>query len=288
MHHYSLSARAAWVMNPGWRPSMEKAKIRRIELCLFDTQNYETSEPCALELLQEMQAEKTIDIASIHMPWDIPYWSLDEDTRRQGAADLLKYMKFASVLKAKNYTLHASFEPVKDEDRKASIEAARRTLSDLMPFLQEQGASANVEILPRSCIGRRPEELLEIVEAFPEAHAGICFDVNHLCGCPELLPSYIDMCSDRIRTFHLSDYDGINECHWYPGEGLIDWPAVMAAVNRIKQDVILDFEVGGVQVPSWQRRDTHPSILIRNAEKCAFFLEHAAELCKRENEFILP
>jgi len=34
-------------------------------------------------------------------------------------------------------------------------------------------------------------------------------------------------------TLHLSDYDGIDEKHWMPGEGVIDWQAFMLALQEI-------------------------------------------------------
>ena len=32
---------------------------------------------------------------------------------------------------------------------------------------------------------------------------------------------------------HVSDYDFINERHWLPGEGLLDWQSVLAAIKEI-------------------------------------------------------
>ncbi len=106
-----------------------------------------------------------------------------------------------------------------------------------------------------------------------------------------MLPEYIDMCGDRIKTFHISDYDGIDECHWYPGIGIIDWGTVMDSIRKIKQDLLLIFEVSGfVHVPAWQE-SYHKlpwEIPLRNAEDCAFFMENASELRRRQAEFIVP
>ncbi len=47
---------------------------------------------------------------------------------------------------------------------------------------------------------------------------------------------------DRIFTLHLSDYDGVDEKHWVPGEGVIDWTAFMRALHEIGYTGPFNFE----------------------------------------------
>ena len=42
----------------------------------------------------------------------------------------------------------------------------------------------------------------------------------------------IEVAGRRIRTVHISDYDLVNECHWLPYEGRIDWGAFLADLRK--------------------------------------------------------
>jgi sugar phosphate isomerase/epimerase len=67
-------------------------------------------------------------------------------------------------------------------------------------------------------------------ELFEDPRLYACFDTNHL-----LMDSHTDLIkavSGRILTLHVSDYDFINERHWLPGEGKIDWPELIAALEK--------------------------------------------------------
>jgi sugar phosphate isomerase/epimerase len=36
---------------------------------------------------------------------------------------------------------------------------------------------------------------------------------------------------DRLLTLHISDNDGIDERHWLPGQGIINWPGFIRALE---------------------------------------------------------
>ena len=143
-----------------------------------------------------------------------------------------------------------------------------------------------MEILPRSCIGRCPEEIEAAIAGYPAENVGVCFDVNHLCGSPERVPEYIARLAPRLKSLHLSDYDGIDECHWYPGLGVLDWPAIMAEVKKIPQELLLIFESAGFLQAG--RRTVSSRFVLDNGVRNAYFCENAAALARREREFVLP
>ena len=101
---------------------------------------------------------------------------------------------------------------------------------------------------------------------------------------PEL-PEIIGKLSSYIRTFHLSDFDGIDEKHWFPGQGIISWTDVMAAIRKVKGDPLLILETGyqlGLGL-----RQTDPWWHLKQVSDCCFFLENCAELEKRIRDFKL-
>jgi len=81
-----------------------------------------------------------------------------------------------------------------------------------------------VECLPRTCLGNTADELLIIVNEVGSG-IGICFDSNHLLK--EKPEEFVAKTGKKIVTVHISDYDGLDEKHWLPGTGVINWTKVV-------------------------------------------------------------
>ena len=45
-------------------------------------------------------------------------------------------------------------------------------------------------------------------------------------------------------TTHISDHDYENERHWLPGEGKINWNALIGALEKIGYRGVFNYEVG--------------------------------------------
>src|SRR5215210_5589844 len=56
-----------------------------------------------------------------------------------------------------------------------------------------------------------------------------------------------DVCSsDRIFHCHFSDNDGTTNVHWRPGQGKIDWEAVLVALKDTGYDGVISIELEDV------------------------------------------
>jgi|GEM_PF-2835545 len=95
-----------------------------------------------------------------------------------------------------------------------------------------QGSVA-IELLPRSCLGRSADELLGLLEGVDAASVGVCLDTNHLVGAYATLPDVVRALGPRLIALHCSDYAGVDEKHWPPGRGVIDWAAFLAALREV-------------------------------------------------------
>ncbi len=289
MHHYAISFPDSRVADPEWQEAMRASAIRRIEFSIGHAEDAHAMEEIRhrIAVLQALQTEDVLTVASIHIPfggrWNIAH--PDESARRKAVELILETFEFTAPLQCRDYTLHPSAEPIAPEDRRKAMEQSRRSLCELAPEAHRRGLRINVEDLPRTCLGRDEEEMAALLEGLPEEF-GYCFDVNHFCNAADRCPGLIGRFGTRIRTFHFSDYDGIDECHWYPGLGVLDWVRVMDAVSRLPQEVLLIFETYGfVKAPQWQSRSVSDRIVCANAAKCACYLEHAAEFEARVRRF---
>ncbi len=54
----------------------------------------------------------------------------------------------------------------------------------------------------------------------------------------------MDKLRDKIITTHISDYDFIDEKHWLPGEGKVDWEAMISKFEEIGYKGVWMYEVG--------------------------------------------
>lgn len=70
----------------------------------------------------------------------------------------------------------------------------------------------------------------------------VCFDTNHLMGEDNV--HFMKTVGDKIITVHISDFDFVNERHWLPGEGKLDWPAILQAFEDIGYRGVWLYELG--------------------------------------------
>ncbi|NJP41568.1 sugar phosphate isomerase/epimerase [Oscillospiraceae bacterium HV4-5-C5C] len=162
--------------------------------------------------------------SSLHLPfgnaWDL---SAEDPARaRQALTGLARILRWAAGHQIMLAVLHASFEPIPPERRSVRLEQATAGIRQLAQLAQELGVRLAVEDLPRTCLGNCADELLQLTDH--GRTAGVCFDVNHLLR--ETHQSFISKLGSAILTTHLSDYDRLDERHWAPGEGCIDWTAL--------------------------------------------------------------
>lgn len=115
--------------------------------------------------------------------------------------------------------LHASAEPIGESERKSRLETAADSVMKLCKTATECGITLCLEDLPRTCLCNDTAELASLLSV--DSSLKVCFDVNHLLKCSH--KQFFVAFGDKIVTTHISDYDFVDDRHWVPGEGNIDW-----------------------------------------------------------------
>jgi len=164
-----------------------------------------------------------------------PLSSLSVEARDEGLANARRTIKVAGHLGAHAVVLHASDEPIAEHERSERIAQAKMSLSSLVQAARHASLVIAVELLPRTCLGNSLPELIDLLEGMPQDGVGVCLDVNHVRDV-SYLPKIIHELGRRLTTLHVSDFDGIDERHWLPGKGIIDWPSVWQALEGIGYD----------------------------------------------------
>lgn len=182
--------------------------------------------------VKQAAADCGITIWSCHAPFGTSDISdPDESVRRASVENVIEAMDSAVELAAGIVVLHGSREPITVEDRPDRLARCISSLSELCGAASERGVVLALELLPRTCLANRSAEMQAILDS-TEGDLRVCYDVNHITlyeGARESLNAL----GDRIVTLHISDHDGIDERHWIPGKGIIDWPDFMAGLDDI-------------------------------------------------------
>ena len=208
-----------------------------------------------------------IKLHSMHLPF-MPFTQIDISSPAL-ADDTVEYyrelIEKGASIGIKIFVLHPSGEPIKDEERSIRMETAKKTLARLAEIAKANDAVIAVENLPRSCLGKNSAEIAELLSVHEALRA--CFDTNHLLSEP--LADFMRNMKDRIITTHISDYDFVNERHWLPGEGKIDWQEILSILTEI-----------GYQGPwMYELSLVCPKTILRNRSLChADLMRNAQEL----------
>lgn len=177
-----------------------------------------------------------VTLWSLHLPFlpfaQIDVAALEREKRDNTVALYADIMKKAADVGIDKFIVHPSAEihdydgvtPAMRLEKKA---CAKDTLSRLADIAEPLHAVICVEDLPRRCLGNCWEEMAELTE---DERLRICFDTNHILGQDPLL--LLEHLGKKVVTLHVSDYDFGNERHWLPGEGKLDFAALVAALRK--------------------------------------------------------
>lgn len=184
-----------------------------------------------------------IKIWSFHLPFmpfeTIDPSSLDEKIRENTFKLLSDIIMRATKIGIDKFVLHPSAEPIADENRELHLENSIAFASRLADFVDTLGAVIAIEDLPRSCIGNCSSELERYLSANDKLR--VCFDTNHLLN--ESISDFIKKIGQKIVTVHISDYDYVNERHWLPGEGDIQWNEVYNELLNVGYNGVWMYEI---------------------------------------------
>lgn len=199
-----------------------------------------------MEKCTELFLEAGFKLNAVHLPFgaDFDFCSTDKKVRDRAVECsrwLLDRLRPYKIPFANIHTSAADLSP--DRDRKASIAAFRLAAAELS---SDSDYTVCVENLPRICLGNVSEEMLELTDGL---NIKIVLDVNHIFKEP--IPRFVEAVGEKIATLHVSDCDGIDEKHWLPGEGVIDFTEFIAALDKVGYNGVFMLETADRPLPEY-------------------------------------
>ncbi|MDD4164362.1 MAG: sugar phosphate isomerase/epimerase [Eubacteriales bacterium] len=194
--------------------------------------------------LAKFSRKHNVELWSYHLPFapfeEIEPSSLDIELRAKTIGYFTDLINKASDIGINKFIIHPSGEPNDEIIREEKIKCAKDSLNKLVEIAAQHNSIICVENLPRSCLGNSSSEINALISVHDKLR--VCFDTNHLLG--ESNVEFIKNVGDKIVTLHVSDYDFINERHWLPGEGKINWNDILDALKKAKYNGVWMYEVG--------------------------------------------
>jgi sugar phosphate isomerase/epimerase len=199
-----------------WEPTFSKSKDHVLLMRnLFDTSG--------------------VEVRTIHADFggSIDISALDQPIRSAGIQAFGTALNLATRMGAQTVIVHPSSEPITNEARTRRMAKAKSSIMTISDMANNVGCRIALELLPRTCLGHSVEELLSLLDAVDPGIAGVCLDTNHLMDDFTSLPVVVRNLGPRLLTLHCSDYDGVDEKHWPPGRGVINWQDFLRALRDV-------------------------------------------------------
>jgi sugar phosphate isomerase/epimerase len=227
-------------------PAIAANGFRTIEVATARS-HVDTRDPAGFGRIRGQVDALALKVSSLHAPFGqgIDLTDADAGIRRlslrhfREAADLLQF------LGGELYVIHPGGEDHNWVwEKQNRLERSVEGLTEVWQMCRERGLKLVVETPLPHLLGGSLADLEWILSRIPSEGTGVCVDTSHTSLGGTLFAA-IDRFSDRLVHLQASDNRGRYDDHLPPGEGIIDWPAVMTALEQVRYRGVFLFEVGG-------------------------------------------
>ncbi len=185
-------------------------------------------------------------VRTIHSDLGVDLAALDDDVRTQAVATVASCFEPFAELGGFAVIVHPSRGDSPAEHLEPRIDAFRRSLDTLLSQSEPLGIRLACENLQHKGEPRplcRMEDLRRVIDDYPPS-VGICLDTGHANNNGLDPADEARIAGERLIALHLQDTDAVEDRHWPPGLGNINWRRVSAALTEIGFDGAWTFEVG--------------------------------------------
>lgn len=191
-----------------------------------------------------------LEAHSFHAPFAerIDITSLDEGARGAARQELTRAAEAAALLEAKYFVVHPGPEKTAfpEHERFVRLGNAADVLDQVYHYCATLGVNLVLENMLPHLFAGRIENLLWIMETLKAREVGICFDTGHgHLGCN--LPEIVKLSAGYLRLVHASDNGGRWDDHLAPGDGKIDWSALLRQLLDIGYDGTFILEIAELE-----------------------------------------
>ena len=183
--------------------------------------------------VKRLSDEYGIVLNSLHLPFNAHGGKAHDisnpNLHKEAVENHKRLISRATAIGIKVFVLHPSSGKTLSGERGLCMEICKRNLATLAEYAEEYGAVIALENMTHECLGNNISEFEELLLSSPKLR--VCFDTNHLLH--ESPGEFIRRFGKRIVTMHVSDCNLEIEQHLMPGEGKVDFPAILSALGEV-------------------------------------------------------
>ena len=168
--------------------------------------------------------------------------------RERAVRETLAALGLAARVPVSVLVLHVGLpDSLTAADGENSRDAARRSVETIAEAAGKLGVRVALEVIPNAL--STPASLVSLVEDDLDVpNVGICLDFGHAHMMGDLVEA-IDTVSELLVAAHVHDNHGSRDEHLAPGDGTIDWPAALIALQKVGYEGTLMLELAGSGAP---------------------------------------
>lgn len=169
----------------------------------------------------------------------------DRRRRRADIDRLRRHMEIAAQLGVGTVVIHPGGSSVADAVGRRRVPAQNtEAFRELAGFAAEHGLRIGIENMLGS-VYAEPDELLALLADVGSPLVGVTLDTSHAHAAGLDLVAMIESLGPHLMATHISDNDGSGDQHKLPGNGGIDWVAVVQALRAAGYRGPFNLEIPG-------------------------------------------
>ena len=195
---------------------------------------------CAQAAAEIRNLSEELGIAIAYHAPQGPLWHFGVLPFEQAASRLRETVRRAASIGARILTLHLGLAA--GEARTSSIHHGARICRAIATFAEELDVHLCVENVFDEHSVAAVGECEQFFACADDPRIGLTLDTGHanLCGCLHELATALP---DRLAFTHIHDNEPTRDAHLAPGHGTIDWPRLIADLDRAAYTGPLNFEL---------------------------------------------
>lgn len=228
-------------------PVIRESGFSTVEICSSPT-HLDYHDPIAARCAAERIDELGMRAYSFHAPFadNIDIASPDEAQRNAAVAEVLQAAEAAAVLRVRYFVIHPGPEHPADTSGKEQLARMRNVVASLNQVARrcrDLGVMCVLENkLPHLLFGNT-SDILWILDAI-DTEIGACLDTGHAFLSGDI-QSLLKKLRGHLRMIHAHDNGGAQDDHLPPGDGRIDWEAILHDLVNIEFHGALILEMAG-------------------------------------------
>jgi sugar phosphate isomerase/epimerase len=200
-----------------------------------------------VEVVAGLIRDAGLHVHSLHAPFghDVNFTSPEPEQRRHALRRLTDAAEALRILGGTQYVIHPGGEDQRwtwDRDHRMALSV--EGLTQVWGECRRRGLTLVVETPLPHLLGGRLEDLEWILARLPPEGTGVCVDTSHTSLGGFLLEA-IERFGRRIVHVQASDTRGVTDDHLPPGDGIIDWPRLVGALEGVGYQGVFMLEVSG-------------------------------------------